>query len=293
MNKLKFLLPLCAVFLAVPIIRCSKECHTDKQVQNASADKQIITISQAKEFLENCCSHIFITKATNQDTPNENGYLPFVPGDYTLDWNKATQADEAGFGCVDIPIKTKNRYIAMSYYTNNDSIVFYAVRIPQKMIVVKKEDSETICKYMLSLIPDIEYSRDRICSEVLENFMNIGNKGDYSGLAIYTVPETGELVRVSQFENGEYCNGFCVFDSSADTVTDNYLDPPLMEAISIYRVSNNPSTKASDDEEEIVYQLQEIVVTPKDNKKKDNITSLLAASVCMGLRVGGGNSNKK
>ena len=152
MNKLKFLLPLCAVFLAVPVIRCSKECHTDKQVQDASADKQIITISQAKEFLENYCSHILTTKTTDQDTPDENGYLPFVPGDYIFDWDKATQVNEAGFGCVDISISTKNRYIAMSYYTNNDSIVFYAVRIPQKMIVVKKEDSETICKYMLSLL---------------------------------------------------------------------------------------------------------------------------------------------
>ena len=154
--------------------------------------------------------------------------------------------------------------IYMSYYTDDDSTVFYAVKVIQKLIVVKKKGSDIMVKYLLSFIPDIHYSQGRYCKDVLDSFMNIGNKGDYSGLAVYTIPETGEVIRVSRYENGEYCGGVYLFDRTSDIEENNDMAFSYLDKISLYRVNNTPVTKIAD---EVIY-LDEIIVRPKDEPWK-------------------------
>ncbi len=251
--------------LTVPIVRCTKECDDNKHMRDTSDDKKIITVSQAKEFVESSCPSQPTTRSGVEDIPDWNGYYPFIPGEYTPDWSNAVEGQRAGLGCVDIPIDATNRYVAMSYYyTEEDSIVFYAVRILQKLIVVKEEDSGVTAKYLLSLIPDINYSKGRYCRAVLDSFTNVGRKGDYCGLAVYTIPETGELIRVSRYENGEYCDGVYIFDPVfTDIEKNNELAFSYIEGISVYRINNNPITKAED---EVIYDLPEIIFRPKDGK---------------------------
>ena len=225
------------------------------------------------------------TKSTEEDIPNENGYVKYVSGDYTADWANATDSEESGLGCVEIPVSTKNNYMALSYYTEADSIIFYYLRIMQKLIVVKSKDSDVKSAYLLSLIPDIEYATGKTCTEVLDSFTNIGEKGDYSGLVLYTVPNTGELVRVSQYENGEYCNGVYVFDKSSDIETNNDLAFRFLEKISIYRMANSVYTKSY----EPIYDMPELVVTAErpNNRHKETADQLLSALIDRG---GGGGS---
>ncbi len=271
--------------LTVSLVQCSKEDSTDKQMLNALDNQKILTVSEAKDFLEGIGLQGMSTKSTEEDIPNENGYVKYVPGDYTADWNKATDGEESGLGCVEIPVSTKNNYMALSYYTEADSTIFYYLRIMQKLIVVKSKDSDVKSAYLLSLIPDIEYATGKTCTEVLDSFTNIGEKGDYSGLVLYTVPNTGELVRVSQYENGEYCNGVYVFDKSSDIETNNDLAFRFLEKISIYRMANSVYTKSY----EPIYDMPELVVTAErpNNRHKETADQLLSALIDRG---GGGGS---
>ena len=47
-----------------------------------------------------------------------------------------------------------------------------------KALACKESDIKNA--YLLSLIPDIEYATGKTCTEVLDSFTNIGEKGDYS-----------------------------------------------------------------------------------------------------------------
>lgn len=131
--------------------------------------------------------------------------------------------------------------------------------------MVKKKGSDIIAKYLLSLIPDIHYSQGRYCQDVLDSFMNVGDKGDYCGLAVYTIPETGELIRVSRYENGEYCGGVYLFDRTSHIGENNDMAFSYLEKISLYRVVDAPATKIAD---EVIYELDEIIVRPKDEPWK-------------------------
>ena len=280
MRRLKFLLPLFLAMLTVPLVQCSKEYNTDKQMLEASENQKILTVLEAKDFLEGTVLQGESTKSTDEDIPDENGYVKYVPGDYTADWANATSEEESGLGCVEIPFSTKNNYIALSYYTEADSIIFYYLRIMQKLIVVKSKNSDVKSAYLLSLIPDIEYATGKTCTEVLDSFTNIGEKGDYSGLVLYTIPNTGELVRVSQYKNGEYCSGVYVFDKSSDIETNNNLAFRFLEKISIYRMANSVYTKSY----EPIYDMPELIVTAErpNNRHKDTAEQLLNALIDRG-----------
>lgn len=82
MKHLKFLLPLLAAMLTVPIVRCTKECDDNKHMRDTSDDKKIITVSQAKEFVESSCPSQPTTRSGVEDIPDGNGYYPFIPGEY-------------------------------------------------------------------------------------------------------------------------------------------------------------------------------------------------------------------
>lgn len=44
-----------------------------------------------------------------------------------------------------------------------------------------------------------------------DNFINLGKKGKFSGIAIYTVPNKAQVVRVSKYKKGKYVDGVYVF----------------------------------------------------------------------------------
>ena len=52
MRRFKILLPLCMAMLTVPLVQCTKDNNTDKQMQNALDNQKILTLSEAKNFLD-------------------------------------------------------------------------------------------------------------------------------------------------------------------------------------------------------------------------------------------------
>lgn len=72
MRRLKFLQPLCMAMLTVLLVQCTKEYNTDKQMQNASNNQKIITVSEAKDFLESIGLQRMSTKSTDEYVPDEN-----------------------------------------------------------------------------------------------------------------------------------------------------------------------------------------------------------------------------
>ena len=94
MRRLKILLPLFLAMLTVPLVQCTKKYNTDKQMLEASENQKILTVSEAKDFLESAVLQGESTKSTDEDIPDENGYVKYVPGEYTADWANATNEED-------------------------------------------------------------------------------------------------------------------------------------------------------------------------------------------------------
>ena len=93
------------------------------------------------------------------------------------------------------------------------------------------------------------------------------------------------MVRVSQYKDGEYCNGVYVFDKSSYIETNNDNAFKFLEKISIYRIANSVDTKSY----EPIYDMPEVVVTAErtKNRHRDTAEQLLNALIDRG---GGGGS---
>lgn len=71
----------------------------------------------------------------------------------------------------------------------------------QKVVIVKSRTTGKIGQYLLTLVPDIEYERQHQ-GEVADLFINAGDKGGFSGVAIYSVPGLDLIVRANRYTNG-------------------------------------------------------------------------------------------
>lgn len=56
-------------------------------------------------------------------------------------------------------------------------------------------------QYLLTLVPDIAYERQHQ-GEVAELFINAGDKGGFTGVAIYSIPGLDLIVRANRYTNG-------------------------------------------------------------------------------------------
>ncbi len=74
--------------------------------------------------------------------------------------------------------------------------------ITQKLVVVKDLATDSLGCYILTLIPDPYYAARHKKTDLCEEFLNAGDKGEFSGVAIYTEPTSGILIRVSRYRNG-------------------------------------------------------------------------------------------
>ena len=257
-----------ALLLATAIVSIVLACCTKKDMDipplpaDSADDAGRLTIMQSKLFFEN------FTAKRNAVTKAADEYLNrLVVGNFTLNWNNAVASNDGIIGSVDVPIEPQMKYVALRQY-REDNITFVS-RTPlyQKLIFVKNDTLNSIFPYLLSLIPDKDFDDNHQGEDIAGNFINLGDKGGFSGLAIYTTPYTGYLIRASRFENGIYIDGAFVLDPHHPFEENALKAESFLKDIKIMRVVSI----ATRGHEDVVdgEQLDEVVVTA-ERPKKDN-----------------------
>ena len=247
------------------ILVCCAKADTDIQPlpANSADDAGWLTIMQSKLFFEN------FTAKRNAKTKAADKYLNrLVVGNFVPNWDNAVASNDGIIGSVDVPIESQMKYVALRQY-REDNITFVSrTSLYQKLIFVKNDTLNSIFPYLLSLIPDKDFDDNHQGEDIAGNFINLGDKGGFSGLAIYTTPYTGYLIRASRFENGIYIDGAFVLDPHHPFEENALKAESFLKDIKIMRVVSI-ATKGHED---VVDggQLDEVVVTAERPKKDDD-----------------------
>ena len=253
---------LTAAIISIILVCCTKK-DTDitQPATDRAEDAGRLTVSQTKQFFEN------LTAKRNALTKAADEYLNrLVVGDFTPNWNNAVASNDGIIGSVDVPIESQMKYIALRQHHEGE--ITFTSRIPlyPKLVFVKNDTLNSIFPYLLSLIPDKDFYINHREEDIAGNFINLGNKGGFSGLAIYTTPHTGYLIRASRFENGCYVDGAFVLDPHHPFEENADKAESFLKGIKIMRICN-AITKSGKESE----WLPEVVVTAERPKKDDEI----------------------
>ena len=219
-----------------------------------------LTIMQSKLFFEDFMARrSAVTKAADE-------YLNrLVVGNFVPNWDNAVASNDGIIGSVDVPIEPQMKYVALRQY-REDNITFVSrTSLYQKLVFVKNDTLNSIFPYLLSLIPDKDFDDNHQGEDIAGNFINLGNKGGFSGLAIYTTPYTGYLIRASRFKNGSYADGAFVLDPHNPFEENALKAESFLKNIKIMRICN-AITKSGKEPE----WLSEVVVTAERPKKDDD-----------------------
>jgi hypothetical protein len=155
------------------------------------------SIEEAKEFFEKQT----INYVSNTRAKTEKKKKKLSTGDITPIWDDAVASSNKNIACYDIPIESEYKYKAVysDYYNGKASAK--KVDVYQKLIVVKDMQTQQLGQYILTLIPDKEYE-DKYRKKVGERFINCKKKLDFTGVAIYTIPNMDLIIRVNHYTNG-------------------------------------------------------------------------------------------
>ncbi len=125
--------------------------------------------------------------------------MPFVIGDYSIDWENAEESSLPHLSSVDVPTETEFVYFVGRYDANGE---LYTVRADSKIIVVKESDNDAIMTYVRTTIPDAFYADVFYDQNICDLTLNCDDRVDYWGLEYYSTLD-GCPIAVAKYENGE------------------------------------------------------------------------------------------
>lgn len=189
--------------LCLFLCACSKE-YIDIPGEKVQVDKDVFfTVEEAQSFFENTRSK----QHQSRSLENTEHYNWLQPGVFNLQWNEAIIAESRRLGSANVPMLAAYKYKAKLKKDSCFAEVF------QKLLVVKSKRTGKNNIYVLSLIPDnILYSQHD--STVCDKFINSGNKGEFSGMAIYTKINGNIPVTIAVFDKGKRVNKASLLDST-------------------------------------------------------------------------------
>ena len=156
------------------------------------------SIEEAKEFFEKQYSkNVLVTRALNKKKKKRL----ISPGNFVPQWEKAIASSRSGLACYDIPIENDVHYKALYTTYHNGKAKAYSVNVYQKLVVVKNQSTGNMGTYILNLIPSAEYDKKHL-KQVGNRFINCADKGGFSGIAFYMIPNLNRILRVNYYENG-------------------------------------------------------------------------------------------
>ncbi len=194
-RKTYFCISLCMLSVTLSLWNCTDTelVKNDTQVQHKN-----FSLEEAKGFFEKQMQRSFVsTRSSNGKKPKQL----VTPGDFIPQWDKAVASTKAGLSCYDIPIDNDIHYKAMYSTYKNGKAKAWITNVYQKLIVVKNQSTGNLGTYILNLIPDAQYDKKNL-KEVTNRFINCADKGGFSGIAFYTIPNLNRIIRVNRYENG-------------------------------------------------------------------------------------------
>lgn len=147
---------------------------------------------------------------SRSDGSDEN--LPLSPGDFVPLWDVAVPSVMNGLACYDIPISETSSYHAIIPEEHNGAITARQVKVYQKLVILKDLNDGMMSQYILSLIPSKSYELQK-GEQIPELFTTRGDKGGFSGIAIYSCLYTGVTARVDTYNKGRKVNGVFLLDA--------------------------------------------------------------------------------
>lgn len=155
-------------------------------------------VEEAKEFFEKDYMGL-LTRSQAEGTQGKRFRGKLHPGDFTPLWDKAVYSESDGVAAYDVDILTDRSIIAIRSQFGPGGAKAQRLNVYQKLVVRRNVKNGKMASYVLSLIPDVGCDDRRIP----DRFTSRGKeKGEFSGIAIYTTTDRGALVRVQEYKNG-------------------------------------------------------------------------------------------
>ena len=189
-----------AVLLLAGIVSC-----VDEADRSPAGKETTYTAKEAMAFFEEYMESPGISRSLGDG-------ISLFGFDLAPDWRSARTSNNGGLFSVDVPTLSPERMILA--WRGDD---YRYVHVAQKLVMVKRSSDEQQGAYVLTLIPDQSYAPwwHRMDASV---FVNTGDKGGYSGLAVYTSALTDRVMRVDRYENGVMVEGYGLFGTAEENV---------------------------------------------------------------------------
>lgn len=139
--------------------------------------------------------------AVTSRSMQDDGKIRLSAGEFTPDWDNSVASAKNDLMCYDVPIDCEHTYNAVWLSTETGTPTLEAVDVYQKLVLVKNRVTGKLGQFLLTLVPEIAYERQHQ-GEVAELFINAGDKGGFTGVAIYSIPGLDLIVRANRYTNG-------------------------------------------------------------------------------------------
>ena len=211
-NKYYIWVILCLI--SIICFSCYEEPMDHGQGNSNSDLEAFFTATEAREFFENKMEKSATKSSGTVASKTNNG---LTSGEFTPQWNKAKISQNDIIGSVGVPIISEFRYMAIRSEFVKGKAKAYSVMLSQQLLVVKGKQHNKISQYILTLIPDrAYYSKNK--GDISDKFLHSGDKGGFSGIAIYSRIENSSPIKINRYRDGKILGGvhFSKNDSEFD-----------------------------------------------------------------------------
>lgn len=220
---------LCVSIIFLLVWSCVDTDFLESKSQQENAD---FRLKEAKDFFEKQMEQYPLTARSLKDAGTS-----LTAGDFIPKWDKAIASSQSNLACYDIPIDTEFKYKAISVTYEHGRAVVKNANVYQKLLIVKDTKVKLLGQYILTLIPDKKYenkNKDRIC----DSFINCMGKGSFTGVAIYTIPQTDFIIRVNRYEGGIKMKSISLLNSKCKSQDKIALMKSILGGIQLRRGSS-------------------------------------------------------
>lgn len=194
--------------------------------------------------------------------------IPLYPGDFTPMWDAAVLSTKNGLACYDIPINETNSYQALFSEEHHGTMNVGKVKVYQKLVILKDVKGDRMSQYILSLIPAKSYASQK--GEQIPNlFITRGDKGAFSGIAVYSCLYTGITARVDTYEKGKMLKGVFLLDSKDEKELSKRIEiaQEQLNMLSLHKKRKLLSRGENGNGDDYEYNggwLDEVIITPDE-----------------------------
>lgn len=193
-RKTYFCISLCILSITLFLWNCT---DTELVKNDAQVHHKNFSLEEAKEFFEKQSLNYAVSTRAGKERKKKK----FSPGDIVPIWENAVASSNKNIACYDIPIESEYKYKAMYGDYKNGKASAKIVDVYQKLIIVKDIQTDQLGQYILTLIPDKDYE-DKYKKRICDRFINCKDKADFTGIAIYTIPNLDLIIRANHYTNG-------------------------------------------------------------------------------------------